>query len=385
MQRSNLLIFACLIASTSSPPTLAQPAATPRTDILSADEWWKISESANRGLRFLAAEQAPDGSIPTLNHAQPGVTALAVLAFLQQGHVPGQGPYGKTLDRAIRFILSTQQPNGIFAKVAPAGAIRRTPMQHEFGVALTYNHGIASLAISENYGMLGGVDQQIREPLQKALDACLAIQRFKKSRAVDRGGWRYYHPYNERQSDLSIVGWHLKFLRSAKNVGFDVPESSIEAAVGFVLRCFNHDFSTFEYEIGDRDTRSRAMAGVGILSLAHSSKHNRQEALLAANWILNQDFQAYNRQIVYGHPSVYQHDRYHYSAFYCTQAMYQMGGRHWEQFYPQIATVLMANQNRNGSWDVESAHDASFGHGYTTSLAVLALGAPNQLLPIYQR
>ena len=374
-----------VLCSLTATQALAQPAAAPNVDILSEAQWRRINESANRGLKFLASQQAPDGSIPTAHHGQPGVTALAILAFLQQGHVPGQGPYGEVLERAVQYVLSMQKPNGLFAQVAPAGPVVRTPMQHKLGRAVAYNHGIASLAISETFGMRAGADQQMRRPLQLALDASLAMQRWEKVRPVDEGSWRYYHPFKAVQGDLSIVGWHLKFLRSAKNAGFDVPEDSIEAAVGFVLRCFTPEFGTFEYEVSKRDAGSRAMAGVGILALAHTSHHNRPEALSAADWILKHNFQAYNQITIFGNPNDYQHDRYHYSVFYCTQAMYQMGGRHWKQFYPNTANVLLANQNQDGSWAEESARDAHFGRGYTTSLVVLALGAPNQLLPIYQR
>jgi hypothetical protein len=64
--------------------------------------------------------------------------------------------------------------------------------------------------------------------------------------------------------------------------------------------------------------------------------------------------------------------------------MYQLGGDYWEQFYPPLASVLLANQRSDGGWDVESV-DPLFGETYSTSLAVLALTPPYQLLPIYQR
>jgi len=47
------------------------------------------------------------------------------------------------------------------------------------------------------------------------------------------GGWRYlnkrYPHLND--SDLSVTGWQLMFLRSAKNAGFDVPEKNINDGV----------------------------------------------------------------------------------------------------------------------------------------------------------
>ena len=79
-------------------------------------------------------------------------------------------------------------------------------------------------------------------------------------------------------------------------------------------------------------------------------------------------------------------DRYHYSAFMATQAMYQMGGKYWRQHFPDTAKALVENQSKDGSWPPEKhQYDRQFGNAYTTALVVLALGAPNQLLPVFQR
>jgi hypothetical protein len=78
-------------------------------------------------------------------------------------------------------------------------------------------------------------------------------------------------------------------------------------------------------------------------------------------------------------------DRFHYSVFYCSQAMLQLGGEYWAGFYPTMVKTMLANQSREGSWDRESREDMVFGNHYTTALTVLALTAPHQILPIFQR
>ncbi len=97
------------------------------------------------------------------------------------------------------------------------------------------------------------------------------MQRWPKDRADDRGGWRYIDDggtNSQYDSDLSITGWHLMFLRSARNAGFNVPKQPIDDAVGYVRRCYSQQHGVFEYCTGDDDDRSRAMAGAGILALA---------------------------------------------------------------------------------------------------------------------
>jgi hypothetical protein len=70
----------------------------------------------------------------------------------------------------------------------------------------------------------------------------------------------------------------------------------------------------------------------------------------------------------------------------CCQGMYQMGSPYWEQFFPRTVRVILTHQKSDGSWDAErNGHDRQYGNAYTTALVVLSLGAPNQLLPIFQR
>ena len=79
-------------------------------------------------------------------------------------------------------------------------------------------------------------------------------------------------------------------------------------------------------------------------------------------------------------------DRFFYGAFFCSQAMFQLGGDYWRGFYPILLRTLTDNQRADGSWHLESwGTDRRYGNVYTTALAVLALSPPYQLLPILQR
>jgi hypothetical protein len=356
-----------------------QPSSAPRMDILSTTEWEQVDASIQRALEWLIRQQQPDGSFPTDNHGQPGVTALVTMALLTQGHLPGDGGKGRALDRALDYILSCQRPNGLISAVGHDGAI--VPhTKSSASVPSTYNHAISGLALAEVYGIGSDRDSgPLQQAIERALRVTLELQRWPRDPA-NQGGWRYLH---DADADLSVVGWHLKFLRSAKTAGFEVDQKPIDDAVAYVMRCFNPQLRTFEYTISSEDRQSRAMAGAGILALAHAGQHQQATAIQAAEWILAHPFDRYNIPL---HVSrTYRGDRYHYGAFYCCQAMYQMGGRYWEEFFPPTARVLIAGQSPNGSWIAESNEDMRFGPVYTTALGVLALSAPNQLLPIYQR
>jgi hypothetical protein len=216
--------------------------------------------------------------------------------------------------------------------------------------------------------------------INKSIVAALEMQQWPKDSPVDRGGWRYVNDFDQSDSDLSVTGWYLMFLRSARNAGFNVPKNSIDDAVGYVRRSFDRDFGSFGYTINRGDTRSRGVAGAGILALGHAGFHNSFEAQRTGQWLMQYSFELYN-----GNDGLAR-DRYHYSLFNCCQGMYQLGSPFWERFFPRTVHVLLANQMADGSWDAESFHrDRPFGNAYTTSLVILALGAPNQLLPVFQR
>ena len=186
-------------------------------------------------------------------------------------------------------------------------------------------------------------------------------------------------------SDLSVSGWHLMFLRSAKNAGFDVPQEPIERAVRFVRNCYLPRRTGFALFAGDEAFLTRGMTGAGILALAHAGMHNSAEARQAGDWLLENGFQKYNVYHIYSRRT-YPDDRYHYGVFLCTQAMYQLGGHYWQQFYPPTVRVLLANQQVSGAWHAENhPFDRKFRDSYPTALVVLTLGASNQLLPVFQR
>lgn len=129
--------------------------------------------------------------------------------------------------------------------------------------------------------------------------------------------------------------------------------------------------------------RQLHLAGAGVLALAHGGKHNSKEAIASGEWILKHDFKDYNDDTpVYGRR--WSPDRYHYGGVLCSQAMFQLGGKYWEQFFPPFATTLLENQQADGAWPPER-YDKQFGSCYSTSLCILSLSVPNQMLPIFQR
>jgi hypothetical protein len=363
-------------------PQIMRPAD--RT-LLSAEQWNRLDRAVDRGLSFLSKEQEADGSFPTTVEGQPGVTSLCVMAFLARGHNPGKGRYGAQIERAIDYVLDMQEPhNGAIMGDRWTGpnfdVVRRASDGKTGSFAGNYNHGIAGVMLAEVYGMTGAKrHERIRKVILKALEYTRKQQVRPKPNPAQRGGWRYVHVKFDNDSDLSITAWQLMFLRSARNAEFNVPKTWIDEAMQYVHTSFDAEQKGFVYALsGEERYCSRGMVGAGIVCLALGGEHQSETSKVAGDWILRRSFEPYGN-------SAHKDDRYHYGAFYCSQAMFQLGGRYWSSFFPKLMNVLSEAQHAGGSWDRETPDDAEFGTCYTTALSVLTLATPYQLLPIYQR
>ncbi|MEX0820072.1 MAG: prenyltransferase/squalene oxidase repeat-containing protein, partial [Pirellulaceae bacterium] len=341
--------------------------------------WVRVERSVDSGIHWLASQQADDGSFPSNPVGQPAVTSLAVMAFLSSGHLPGEGRYGQQLNRAIDYVLDQQSRRGYFSllQVAPpTGHLK--PSQ-----TLVYNHCISGLMLGEVYGMTSGErSRRIEQSLAKALAFSRSVQARQKQHADEAGGWRYAYPDSPAaNSDLSVTGWALMFYRSARNAEFEVPKQYFDEGLDFVERCYvldaDHEDGVFGYRPAtvQPDARpSLANTGSAILTLILGGRHDSAMVRTGVDWFLTRDYPVANKT---GH--------FYLATYYSSQAMAQVGGPTWNRVYPQIVERLLIEQTPNGSWPAGRGNEVSFGSTYSTSLAILALTPPFQLLPIYQR
>ena len=164
------------------------------------------------------------------------------------------------------------------------------------------------------------------------------------------------------------------FLRAARNAGFEVPEDAIYEAMRFVEQCFEPEQGAFWYTANPNAPNNhlnQGMNGAGILMLALGGKHDSPIAQRAGNWLMENPISTEDRF-------------YDYAAYYCAQAYVQLGEPYWTFGFRPLLNMLLDEQLDNGAWPASTvAH--YYGDLYTTSLVTLALGAPLQLMPIYQR
>lgn len=305
------------------------------------------------GLEWLAAAQAPDGSFGSgpRYRRHVGITALACLAFLSDGHLPGRGQYGEVVQQGLDFILDNIAETGLIAADTSHG-----PM---------YGHGFAALFLGEVYGMTpGGAttadSAQIHEALLKACRLIVQSQN-------EEGGWRYNPvPYD---ADISVTICQIMALRSARNAGIEIPHETIENAVDYVRRCQNED-GGFKYQLtSGRSAPPRSAAGVASLFYAGIYEDDA----------IDRGIEYLNREWRPG-PERRNPSHYFYGHYYAVQAMYLAGGEDWAQWWPAIRDELIESQAADGSWN-----DATAGTAYGTAMALIIMQMPKRYLPIFQK
>src|SRR5690606_8767928 len=92
-----------------------------------------VREMYDRGLDYLVKRQSESGDWQG-GMSGPGVTGMAIMCFLASGEDPNFGPYAGVLKRALRSLISQQDPDTGF-----------------FGNNM-YHQGFATLALAEAYG-----------------------------------------------------------------------------------------------------------------------------------------------------------------------------------------------------------------------------------------
>ena len=120
-----------------------------------------------------------------------------------------------------------------------------------------YCHGMATLALSQLYGMTG--DDEVKPVLKKAVDLIVRCQ-------SQEGGWRY-NP-EPTGADISVTIMQVMALRAAKNSGMHVPDATLKKAIEYINTCYDPPSGGFTYMPGSRQPGfARTAAGVCVLQL----------------------------------------------------------------------------------------------------------------------
>lgn len=386
--RPRLLAILCaaLLAVPAARANVApDPAPAPRAPLDADDITPGSTLAVDRALAWLAANQNEDGSwdgevgyklnqdykVTATYASHPGVTALAGMAFLAAGHLPGRGEYGLVIAKATRYVTSRVNVEGFISH-------NGTRM---------YSHAFAALFLAEVYGMSG--DRDFRDKLQSAIDYIVGCQNAE-------GAWRYSPLAVE--SDMSIAVCQLNALRAARNVGIRVPRSTIERAAAYIAASYVPEDVGYPwhgesyYALGkgafayqaQRFTRSSfALTAAGLAAL-HNVGHYG-DTLMHRNQRIDLRPSVEFLKDLYPNVSGSSRWRHHYfywyGHYYATQALYVIGGQDWDWYYPRIRDEIVNDQNPDGTMPIT----AGPGPAFSTAVGALILSLPYGYLPIFQR
>lgn len=327
------------------------------------------------GLAYLARIQGENGAWGERGDAHAkyldvriGKSALALLAFLGAGHVPGgDTPHAEVAARAVRYLLGTQD--------APTG---------HFGRSCSYGHGIATYALAECYALTQAAE--LRAPLERAVQQILRHQDGTRDARLF-GGWGYYfadgHVWGgDEWPRTSVTAWQVMALESARLGGLDVPDAAFADAREFLLHTWDERRGAFRYDHDPERLSSGypilpASTPAALFALALLDVDPAAEDLAAARrFVLTRAPDGYRYtgdddfvRLARGNP---------YFWYYATLALFRVGGREWERWNTALQATLLPAQEEDGSWapiDVysEYAGDDDDERTYATAMCVLSL------------
>ena len=322
----------------------------------------KVESAVANALEFLAKDQAANRASDALFSGKDGktnaVAGLVGMAFRSNGYTPRDGRYSEAMRGCIDYVLASPSRNGYLG-------VRGGRMSA---------HGIATLFLIEMSGKVDAERQKkIDALLPKALKVIVDAQKVPKKDKMYRGGWR--HSPEARNSDISVTGWQLRALRAAQLKGLAVPPESILNAVAFIERCVREDDGGFRHDPSAdwrhkqrgfwvRNSSSPARTGVGILCRELTGHHADAINARAGNYVLKS---------TRGKGKFLPSREIDYGTYYCSQAMFQLGGKYWQRFAPAMYEHVLPLQHATGAWQNEKKGDA-----YATALYVLALTVSNR-------
>jgi hypothetical protein len=234
------------------------------------------------------------------------------------------------------------------------------PNQHQL-----YAHAQCTIAVCELHGM--SHDSAFRRPAERAIEFCI------KSQDPKLGGWRYEPAMD---SDMSVTGWFLMALQSARMAGLEVPQEVFNKAAKFLDRVQAAEGSMYTYVVNDRPSLS--MTAEGLLSRQYLGWKRDDVRLIQGADVLARNPIAMNAG-----------ERDVYYWYYATQVMHHMGGDHWRRWNDvmkvEVPKAQVKDGREKGSWDPGTYRwGDTGGRLFITALQTYMLQVYYRHLPLYR-
>jgi hypothetical protein len=331
-----------------------------------------VHAAVTEGLDWLAAQQSEYGSwevnalgrkrdgdntSPTDEVGNVGATSLALLAFLGDGSTTKKGKYRAVVQRAVKWL--GQQQDVI------SGLI-----ETENEELSAIDHGIASLALAENY-------YDSHNPFQK-LQVQRALRYIEYSQNLD-GGWHQEKPCREALDTL-LASWNILALVSGADTRLHTNPHVLEQGLAWLDA--HTDSDTGRIGLDSSITRTPLNSEGGISATMRSATMTRAGWL--AKIMADRPVESHSLidlradQLLNALPAWSSDGSVDMCGwFLATHLMFQMAGEHWERWNKALEQTLLPHQSMGetlrGSWPPMRSFGMHGGRVQSTALALLAL------------
>jgi len=335
-----------------------------------------VRDALLRGLKYLASIQDKDGGWHVAreggnvqhNWGRVGVTALACLAFMGDGHTwvavgeeaggqPVLSLYANNVRNGINFLTAQQMLDG-----PDAGLIG--PKAGHF----MYNQGMATSALAEAYAMTG--DAYLGKATARAVNYIISTQ--QKS-----GGWDYFEKPAAR-ADTSVTCCQLGALYSAHMAGVKVPGTVFQSGLGWIDSVTDPETFNVGYEVKWDRTQKHVGFGPTAMGLMFQLYLGRSPAAESvrrqARSLLGLNPPEYNPK--WDEATKAARLDYYY-LYHASMAFHRLGGDDWNSWNKAMVKTLADSQIKtgpqSGAWPVHDPHSKVAGRVYSTAMALLTL------------
>lgn len=321
----------------------------------------QTQEAVELGLEWLKRQQRKDGCWSMMGPYDKGgfdenkiaATAMAVIAFLGNGDTHKTGKYQQEVDKGLGYLVAQQGRDGYFCK-----SVRR---QHD----RAYAQAQATIALCEAYAMTK--DSWLRRRCEAAIDYAF------KAQSPRLGGWRYVPRID---SDLSVTGWYVMAIQSARAAGLEIQDSKLRDVNRFLDSVESFDGAAYAYTPGRPP--SPAMTAEGLLCRQYLGWQRNDPAMVLGVSTLVEDeyiFDIRNKNAYYW--------------YYGTQVLHHYGDSPWRMWNSIMREELPEAQIKRGaergSWAPHSdVYGSSEGRLYQTCMSIYCLEVYYRHMPLYQ-
>ncbi len=314
------------------------------------DDRWETS--IERGLNWVASSQSKLGHWTAGNYPT-AMTALAGTALICSGSTTTQGPYSRTIRRAVDYIMTKARSNGLIGDP-------QTDNRY------TYGHGFSMLFLSQVLGEEEDEDrrEELIGVLEKAVEFCAKAQ-------TPSGGWGYVSAKDGNNFDEgSTTITQVQGLRACRNAGIPVAAEVIEKAKNYIYECKNAD-GGISYSSRNRGSSRPAITAAALAALYNAGDYDSKHVPEMLKYCKDNLYRLTGGARSFGH--------WHYTYVYYAQVVYRQEEEEWFPFRDKLFAKIVGEQASDGSWT------GNIGPIYVTSCNLIMLQLDKAFLPIYQR